>query len=525
MGSALVVLGLAAAVVALATGVVSMRRRHASRLALPLATMMLAGGAWASVGALLPVAADAPTKAALVLAVLPLVGVVSTASLWHALVLARRDAALGPRLAWALASVPVAVTVLAATNDFHGLLLTSPRVDDGVFTFRFGPAFYLQGIHSSLLVLGAVAVLVLARRHAVAADRRMYLVAAGALLPPLVGSFVTVARAQTGFTDTTSWLFLVTAGVWLWVERGTTAFRTVPLSTAQVLRSIADAVVVLGTDGRVLEANAAAHAMLATQLVGLRWGDVVPDGARGLVEAGSAGPDRAAHGATGTAALGELVLDVRVTAVEERGQRLASVVVLRDVTELEHLRRELREQAVRDGLTGLHNRRHLADVLPGLVARAASTGTPLTAVMVDIDRFKAVNDRYGHAVGDQVLVQVARQLAGGVRTDDVVVRLGGEEFLLLLPGVLPDEILGRVEAIRSQCASLRFRAADDGLRVTVSAGLAELGPTGDVDAMLRAADEGLYAAKRTGRDRSVIVRGTGEVVTPRAGDRTTPAGR
>jgi diguanylate cyclase (GGDEF)-like protein len=179
-----------------------------------------------------------------------------------------------------------------------------------------------------------------------------------------------------------------------------------------------------------------------------------------------------------------------------------TVVVVRDITELERLRAELTDHAIRDGLTGVHNRRHLATVLDEAVA-----GPDLSVVLIDVDHFKIVNDRYGHAVGDQVLVRVAQELAGAVRETGTVARYGGEEFVVVLPGTDARTAAGLADRWRARCAAVAIDTPLGPLTVTFSAGVAQLAAGDRPDDLLRAADEALYRAKRAGRDRVVVATG------------------
>ena len=170
------------------------------------------------------------------------------------------------------------------------------------------------------------------------------------------------------------------------------------------------------------------------------------------------------------------------------------------LTNLE-LRVSLREQAVRDGMTGLYNRRHFDDALPHELARAQRNGDNLVLALFDIDHFKAFNDQYGHAAGDAVIKAVAAQVGGAVRASDLACRIGGEELALLLPGAQLRETCRRLDRLRQRVAATRLRHAGTPLPlVTVSIGVAdvELGPA---STLLQRADVALYAAKRSGRNR------------------------
>lgn len=155
-----------------------------------------------------------------------------------------------------------------------------------------------------------------------------------------------------------------------------------------------------------------------------------------------------------------------------------------------------------DALTGLPNRRALEDELSRAVARAARAGTPLATLVLDVDRFKQVNDAHGHAAGDAVLAAVAARAAAALRAGDLLARIGGEEFAALLPGADVARAAEAAERIRAAVAAEPIAAGGAALAVTVSVGCAALAP-GDADgrALLARADERLYDAKRSGRNR------------------------
>jgi diguanylate cyclase (GGDEF)-like protein len=165
--------------------------------------------------------------------------------------------------------------------------------------------------------------------------------------------------------------------------------------------------------------------------------------------------------------------------------------------DLEAQARDLLRSAEQDPLTGLANRRALERSCAQL-----RPGAQVCLVLVDVDHFKEVNDRYGHAVGDAVLRETAALLTRSVRSMDVVARWGGEEFLIALPG--GNAKLGS-EAAARVCRRVRAHAWSTlvpGLRLTVSAGVAA-GPASELESVLQRADDALYGAKQAGRDRAV----------------------
>jgi diguanylate cyclase len=158
---------------------------------------------------------------------------------------------------------------------------------------------------------------------------------------------------------------------------------------------------------------------------------------------------------------------------------------------------ELERQATEDVLTGLPNRRSIEQRLPKL----ALADDRLCVALADVDLFKGVNDRFGHLVGDEVLRRIADLFRANVREGDLVARFGGEEFLIALSGIQPDEARERCEVLRAQVEAYPWELVAPGLAVTMSLGLAPIKPGGTVADALSRADEHLYAAKHHGRNR------------------------
>ena len=169
------------------------------------------------------------------------------------------------------------------------------------------------------------------------------------------------------------------------------------------------------------------------------------------------------------------------------------------------LRDTLRAQAIRDPLTGLYNRRYMDEVLEREVRRTLRSEGALAVFMVDIDHFKRINDGFGHDIGDRVIRALAHCLAGAIRHEDYAFRYGGEEFLLLMPGVEAAAMPARAQTLLEAVRRLDLSGAGVPLGgITVSIGAAALPEHGRLPAdLVRAADEAMYRAKQGGRDRSV----------------------
>jgi diguanylate cyclase (GGDEF)-like protein len=168
------------------------------------------------------------------------------------------------------------------------------------------------------------------------------------------------------------------------------------------------------------------------------------------------------------------------------------------------LRQVLRDQSIKDPLTGMYNRRYMEETLARELLRAQRTQAALSVVVIDLDHFKKVNDTHGHAAGDAVLKGTGQCLQGAVRASDIACRLGGEEFILILPECPRDDAVQKAEELCARVRGLHFRDAASPVRVTASFGVAAFPADGTTAAaVVEAADAALYQAKRSGRNRVV----------------------
>jgi diguanylate cyclase len=182
----------------------------------------------------------------------------------------------------------------------------------------------------------------------------------------------------------------------------------------------------------------------------------------------------------------------------------ANAALHEQIEKIHDLQEKLREQANRDSLTGLFNRRYLEGTLDRELARCKREGAPLTMLMLDVDHFKLVNDTYGHQVGDEVLRVFGRLLAEHARAEDIVCRYGGEEFLLVLPKMPLTIARERANQLLLLFQGTTVSFADLDIRVTTSIGIAAIPEHADsAEGLIRCADQALYHAKGRGRNRVV----------------------
>ncbi len=194
--------------------------------------------------------------------------------------------------------------------------------------------------------------------------------------------------------------------------------------------------------------------------------------------------------------------------VEERTSELdfANQQLAEQLDRINSLQARLREEAIRDPLTGLFNRRYLDEMLPIELARSQRARLPLTVLMLDLDHFKRVNDTHGHPVGDLVLQAVADALKKNVRAGDIVCRYGGEEFLLVLPGMRNGDARNRAEVLRELIHQQTIPGTEGPFQLTASIG-ASVYPEHALtaDELISLADQALYRAKQNGRNRVEFV--------------------
>jgi len=199
---------------------------------------------------------------------------------------------------------------------------------------------------------------------------------------------------------------------------------------------------------------------------------------------------------------GRLVhLEETITPTRNTGGEISGYVSIgKDVSDRVETENELMRLATTDMLTGLTNRMHFDSIFHEEIERSRRYEHPLSLIMIDIDNFKSINDRYGHAAGDRVLTRFARELTANVRSVDTLARWGGEEFMLLTPETGMSQALAMADKLRRLVREIDFPEVG---RVTCSLGVAAVEPDQAAEDAIRLADQRLYRAKALGRDQVV----------------------
>ncbi len=193
--------------------------------------------------------------------------------------------------------------------------------------------------------------------------------------------------------------------------------------------------------------------------------------------------------------------DLASLVVDELELRLYGLQAFEELEENQREQVELKRLAWIDPLTGVYNRRYLAEVSEKEFNRSRRYTRPISFMMIDIDKFKLINDQYGHAGGDSVLIAFAELARKLLREQDCFGRFGGEEFLVILPETTSDEAARVAERIRAEASGSTFQAGDSGVAITVSIGISTIDDRdADLAACLKRADQALYQAKAAGRN-------------------------
>ena len=432
--------------------------------------------------------------------------------------------------------IPVVSLVLLFNPDWFHYFYSEyvPYSENGgPLIIQRGPWYFVSLAQAYLLNLGGMGVLIhrfVQYRHVF---RRQALFLIGAVLfPLLVNVFYQLApRIVPQYAipiDLTPFSFTVTA---FFLGRGVFGLRIfdlLPIARHKVLENIPEMVFVVDAEDRVVDVNTAAQEALgksANQIIGKEVVDVFrvwPELLSRFLLSHETYQEEI-H----VPADPPLIFEVVVSALYNRFNQLEGrIIVAHDITdrkwlendfkyanetlqsqldEIEKLRAELQEQAIRDPLTNIYNRRYLSDSIERELAQADRNEKPASVVILDIDLFKQFNDTYGHRCGDFVLQYVANFLNERIRRGDVLCRYGGEEFVIFMPNALVESAFQRADQWRKEIADTTVEYEGQQLSVSFSAGAAGYplhGSTGD--ALLNAADKAMYYAKNTGRNRVVL---------------------
>ena len=393
---------------------------------------------------------------------------------------------------------PAVVIALLADRHTHDLIRHYPSATARVAAG--GALFWPHGIYTYLLLWGATAALVIRLRRLSPIYRRQTTILVLSLCVPFVLNLLyNFGVAPFREVDATPFAFVATIVVLGW---GVLRFRLVnlrPVARSEAFMQISDVVVTLDPAGRIVDANNAAcdaFQLVPDDLLGRPLLALLPRAAPLLPP--SDRPRTAEH------VINARTFDLKASSITDRhGRLLATLLTARDISDRKAVEERLAHQALHDPLTGCANRTLLFERLTHALDHAQRTRRPVAVLFVDLDAFKAVNDEFGHAAGDTVLLEVGRRLSKVLRRDDTLARMGGDEFAVLVEDVVSDDEANRVaeHITTALCGPVVVggRAITVGASVGVAVGL-DVAP----DDLVRRADEAMYVVKRA-RQRTIDV--------------------
>ena len=411
-----------------------------------------------------------------------------------------------------------------------------PAVKNGyhIMEVMRGSWFWVNSIYSYAVILLSVVLLMASYRTANSFFKRQYLlILSGSVVPFLFSLYTQTKNIAFNDLDLAPVTFGVSGIVYAYVIIRHQFMDLIPVARGRLIENMSDGVLVLDVQGRIVDINPAMENFLdapPASFIGKNVSDALNIWNEGTE-----------HLLTGLETRTELrlphktsrYLDLRVTPLYDDDQSLSGrLIIFRDVTDrkevekdLRHamdrlqtqlieiglLQSQLREQAIRDSLTNVFNRRYMEETLERELARAEREGYPLCIIMMDIDHFKDVNDTYGHEAGDTVLKKLADLVTQQSRQGDFVCRYGGEEFVLVMPNIGIEVATERANSLLWKISSMFVSFGRFNLNITVSMGLSWFPAHGKTkEDLLRATDMALYEAKHAGRNRVHLYRSPDE---------------
>ncbi len=426
----------------------------------------------------------------------------------------------GWKMSW-LAIEPLLTLLVLWSDPWHGLFYGGgPRSPDQNLIFDGGPWFWLHVFYTYALTAAGIGLLVSAsaQRNPLHSHQAR-LVLAGVLFP--VASNVLVFAGLNPFPglDITPVAFTFTGALLGFSLFNQRLLDLTTLGRDILIEKMNEGILLLDQKQRIIDFNPALQRLLALpkeNLLGKMFKDVMGTHLQAEILS-SLLADRDASAEIEVQSDSRRVVQVQVSPVYDPASHFSGwLLICIDITrqrdaekelesrlrQIEALKEDLREQAIRDPLTGLFNRRYLQETLPRELARAERESRPLSVAMLDLDHFKQLNDAYGHLAGDAMLQQLAQVLTQLTRTGDIVTRYGGEEFVVVLPDITSQTACQRAEEWRTSFERVAASAALPLQPITLSVGIASYPQDGtSADELIHQADMALYRAKSGGRNR------------------------
>ena len=417
-----------------------------------------------------------------------------------------------PRRLIILWTIPVITVLLATTNVFQKLLWAQIAINEtsNLLIAQYGPVFWINAIYAYICVALADIVLVREYRQATGLYKNQISAIVVSTFLPILGNIIHLFGSDPVHgLDTTILSFSITSIIITLAITQSRLFDLIPIAHNLLLQNMQDGVIVIDPHNRVVETNPSAAFLL--DKLALPKGDNILTTFRQW-------PELASVLSTKPRLPVEIFLpgslprylEIRISAITEvhSDKNDGYLAVMRDITDrkraeaiIEAKNRELERLAVTDDLTNLYNRREAKKFLVHEFQICERYGRPLSIVLLDIDYFKRINDGFGHLAGDEVIRSVANILRKNIRTMDLAARMGGDEFLMVMPDTNMDQAWPVIERIRATVQSELPLVTRD--HVSISAGITCWFRGDTPDEALERVDRLLYQAKNQGKNRIV----------------------
>jgi len=496
-----------AGVICLVTGVLVLQTRRTTSGSIPLGIFMFALSWWDFTYSLFWANAAAPYPNFWLYITYVSAVLVPVTIVMFALQLSGLGSLLKRPLILALCLEPLLVLVGLFSDSRHGLFFGDTSTQNIGMIMGAGPIFWTNVIYSYLLILFGYIVLIRRFRQTSGIYRKqiaVILIAIG--LPWLSSLLFVIGFRPFPNADNTPLTFTIAGLALAYALLRYRLLNIIPIARHVLIENMSDGLLVLDSQNRLVDINPAAEQVLGfkkksrigepVEDVFSEWSEVV----KALYEVNDISVELSIDHPY------KRYLDLKVSPLSDRnGNLIGRLVVWRDITPLKKAQAELQEQAIRDPLTGLYNRRYLHQRLEQELARARRENQPVSFVMVDIDHFKNVNDTFGHNAGDVVLQKLAKELLSRTRIGDIVCRYGGEEFLAVLPNVTAEKAHEIAERWRKLFLGSTMPLEYTDVKATVSCGISVFPLHGNTsEELISTADKALYYAKQAGRNRVTV---------------------